>query len=58
MDKENRIYVQRKFNLSRINRSYESVDIGVYAESIEEAIQKIEEAWRYYCKMIVEEKVQ
>jgi len=50
--------VTRKFNLSRIGHSYESIDIEVEARTIEEAVDEIEKAWRYYCRMIVEEKVQ
>lgn len=50
--------VCRKFNLSRIGKSYETIDIEVEAETIESAIQMIEDAWRSYCKSIVEGKVQ
>lgn len=50
--------VRRKYNLSRIGHSYESIDIEVEGVDIEEIIQRIEEAWRAYCKAIVEEKVQ
>jgi len=50
--------IRRKFNLDRIGKSYEMVDIEVEADTKEECVQQIEEAWRYYCKMIVEGKVQ
>ena len=50
--------VRRKYNLSRIGHNYESVDIEMEGDSIEEIIQRIEKAWRAYCKAIVEEKVQ
>lgn len=50
--------VRRKFNLARIGHQYESIDIEVEGENIEDIIQEIEQAWRDYCKAIVEEKVQ
>ena len=50
--------VTRKFNLARIGHQYESIEIEVEAETIETCVQLIEEAWRYYNKMIVEGKVQ
>lgn len=50
--------VRRKFNLSRIGKNYESIDIEVEAKTIEEAIQRIEAAWRAYCKAIAEGLVQ
>jgi hypothetical protein len=46
--------VRRKFNLSQIGKSYESIDIEVEADTIEEAIKQIENAWRLYCKAIVD----
>lgn len=50
--------VRRKFQLERIGKRYESIDIEVEVETIEEAIAWIERAWRAYCKAIVEERVQ
>lgn len=50
--------VRRKFNLSRIGHTYESVDIEVEAKKIETCIEEIEKAWRAYCKAILEERVQ
>lgn len=50
--------VRRKFNLSRIGRSYESIDIEVECDTIEEAIARIEDAWKMYCKAIIEGRVQ
>ena len=50
--------VRRKFNLSRIGHTYESIDIEVEGDNIEDIIQRIEEAWRAYCKAVVDEKVQ
>lgn len=50
--------VTRKFNLARIGHQYESIDIEVESEDIEDAIQRIEEAWRAYCKAIVDGRVQ
>lgn len=50
--------VRRKFNLSQIGHQYESIDIEVEGDSIEDIIQRIEEAWRAYCKAVVDGKVQ
>jgi hypothetical protein len=50
--------VRRKFSLNRIGKAYESVDIEVNADTIEEAMGKIEDAWRTYCKAVVDGKVQ
>ena len=50
--------VRRKYNLSRIGHQYESIDVEVEGDDIEDVIQRIEKAWRAYCKAIVEEKVQ
>lgn len=50
--------VRRKYNLSRIGRSYESIDIEVEADRIDDAIALIEDAWRAYCQAILEGKVQ
>lgn len=50
--------VRRKYNLSRIGKTYESVDIEVEGNDIEEIIERIEKAWRAYCKAVVEGRVQ
>lgn len=50
--------VRRKFNLGRIGHKYESVEIEVEAETIGEAVMKIEDAWRAYCKAVVNGRVQ
>lgn len=50
--------IRRKYNLGRIGHQYESIEIEVECDSIEEAIQLIEDAWRGYCRAIVEGKVQ
>lgn len=50
--------IRRKFNLSRVGHNYESVDIEVESGTIEEAMLTIEDAWRAYCKAIVEGRVQ
>ena len=50
--------VRRKYNLSRIGHNYESIDIEIEGDYIEGIINRIEEAWRAYCKAIVEERVQ
>jgi hypothetical protein len=50
--------VRRKFNLSRIGHTYESIDIEVEGENITELIDEIEKAWREYCKAIVDGRVQ
>ena len=50
--------VRRKYNLSRIGHSYESIDIEIEGESIEEVILAIDDAWRAYCKAVVEGRVQ
>jgi len=52
------VKVRRHFNLDRIGHRYESIDIEVEADTIEQAVKEIEEAWRYYNKQIVEGKVQ
>ena len=49
--------VARKFHLDRIGHRYETIVIEVEAENIQEAVQKIEESWRYYCKEIVDGRV-
>ena len=50
--------VRRKYNLGRIGHQYESIEIEVEGEDIHDIIQRIEGAWKAYCKAIVEEKVQ
>lgn len=50
--------VMRKFNLGRVGHPYECVDIEVEAETIEDAIRQIDEAWKIYCKAIVDGVVQ
>lgn len=50
--------VTRKYNLGRIGDKYESIEFEVEGEDIETIIQQIEEAWKAYCKAIVEGKVQ
>ena len=50
--------VRRKYNLSRIGKSYESIDIEIEGDDINTIIQQIEEAWRAYCQAIIEGKVQ
>lgn len=37
--------VRRKYNLSRIGIKYESVDIEVDADTIDEALRKLDYAW-------------
>jgi len=49
--------VRRKFNLNQIGKNYETIDIEVDCETIEEAIRQIEESWRVYCRAIVDGKV-
>lgn len=50
--------VRRKFNLGRIGHQYESLDIEVEAETIDEAAELIEKAWEHYCRLVVEDKIQ
>lgn len=50
--------VSRKFQLERIGHKYETLEIEVYVDTIEEAADKIEAAWRAYCKAVVEGRVQ
>lgn len=50
--------IRRKFNLARVGRQYESIDIEVEGTDVEALINEIEETWRAYCKAIVEERVQ
>ena len=49
--------VRRKYNLAQIGRTYESIDIEVTGEDIEDIIQRIENAWQIYRKSILEKKV-
>lgn len=57
---KNKMKVRRKFNLVRISveNPYETLDIELEAESIEEALKQIEEAWRLFCKWKSEGKIQ
>lgn len=52
--------VRRKFNLSRIGHPYESIDIEVEGDKvhIDAMIQEINDAWKAYCKAIVDGVVQ
>lgn len=50
--------VTRKFNLGRIGHQYESIDIEVEGEDIQKMIEEINEAWKAYCKAIVDGLVQ
>lgn len=50
--------IRHKFNLARIGHQYESIDIEVEGTDVEGLIKEIDEAWRMYCKAIVEERVQ
>jgi hypothetical protein len=50
--------VRRHFNLDRIGKKYESIEIEVETETVVEAVDQIETAWRFYCKMIAEGTVQ
>ena len=50
--------VTRKFNLARIGHQYESIDIEVEGEKIEEIVSQINEAWKAYLKAIVDGVVQ
>jgi len=50
--------VRRKFNLGRVGHQYESVEIEVEGEKIEDIIHRIDEAWKTYCKAIVDGVVQ
>ena len=44
--------VTRKFSLARIGHQYESVDIEIEGERMEEIIVKIDEAWKTYSAAI------
>jgi hypothetical protein len=50
--------VVRKFNLARIGHQYETIDIEVEGETIEGCVDMINEAWKFYCKAIVDGAVQ
>lgn len=50
--------VRRKFNLGRIGHRYESVEIEVEGDDIQDIIMRIEGAWREYAHAIKEGKVQ
>jgi hypothetical protein len=49
--------VIRKFNLAEIGHQYESIEIEIEGDTIEYCIDTIENAWRKYCKAIVDGKV-
>jgi hypothetical protein len=44
--------VRRKFNLTQVGKSFESLDIEVETSTIESAIQEIELCWRSYKEAI------
>ena len=44
--------VTRKFNLGRIGQQYESIEIEVEGELINDIIVKIDDAWKAYCAAI------
>lgn len=44
--------ITRKFNLARIGHPYESVDIEIEGEKLDDIILQIEEAWRAYREAI------
>ena len=50
--------IRRKFNLGRIGHPYEAIEIEVEGDNIENLIQEINEAWKAYCKAIVDGVVQ
>ena len=50
--------VRRKFNLGRIGHRYECIEIEVEGEDIQQMIREINEAWKAYCKAIVDGVVQ
>ncbi len=50
--------VTRKFSLSRIGKQYESVDIEIEGDKLEDIIVKIDDAWRAYSKAITSGVVQ
>jgi len=52
------VRVARKYNLERIGHRYESIEIEVEGDDISDIIKRIEEAWRVYCRAIVEGAVQ
>jgi hypothetical protein len=50
--------VRRHFNLDRIGRRFDSIEIEVETATIDEAIREINEAWKTYCKAIVDGAVE
>lgn len=50
--------VRRKFNLGRIGHKYESIEIEVEGEDIKDIITRINDAFKAYCKAIVDGVVQ
>jgi len=50
--------VTRKFSLDRIGHRYESVTVEVEGENIDDIAKRIDDAWKAYCKLIAEGKVQ
>lgn len=50
--------IRRKYNLGRIGHRYESIEIEEEGYDAEKITQRIEQAWRAYCKAIADGKVQ
>ena len=50
--------VSRKYNLGRIGHRFESIEIEVEGEDIEEIIRRIDSAWQGYSKAIVAGRVE
>jgi hypothetical protein len=46
--------ITRKFNLAQIGHQYESIDIEIEGDDIDNIIRQIDEAWKVYCKAIVD----
>lgn len=44
--------VARKFNLGQLGHQYESLEIEVEGERIDDIILQIDEAWKAYCRAI------
>jgi hypothetical protein len=47
-----------KFNLARVGRQYERVDLEVEAATVDEATKEIKDAWQVYRNQVIEGKVQ
>jgi len=49
--------VRRKYSLDRVNLRYETVDIEIIGESMDDVAKRIDLEFNRYCKLIMEKKI-